>query len=91
MPHCSYFAFFMVAQTWYGFGVGGEYPMAASSAAEHSTTSPELSALRGRQVTLVFSNQVSRPSSQHAALMIMTMMIAKSTWQLASGYEAMRL
>lgn len=41
----------------YGFGVGGEYPMAASSAAERSATTPELRHLRAQQVILVFSNQ----------------------------------
>jgi MFS family permease len=46
----GYFAYFVTAQTWYGFGVGGEYPMAASSAAERSSTTPELRAFRGRQV-----------------------------------------
>ncbi|KAL6760417.1 proton/phosphate symporter, splice variant a [Haematococcus lacustris] len=53
----GYFAYFVTAQTWYGFGVGGEYPMASSSAAERSSTTPELRAYRGRQVVLVFSNQ----------------------------------
>ena len=42
----------------YGFGVGGEYPMASSSAAELAEVKPELFSLRGRQVVLVFSNQV---------------------------------
>ncbi|KAJ9505419.1 hypothetical protein QJQ45_027488 [Haematococcus lacustris] len=53
----GYFAYFVTAQTWYGFGVGGEYPMASTSAAERSSTTPELRAYRGRQVVLVFSNQ----------------------------------
>jgi len=53
----GYFAFFMTAQTWYGFGVGGEYPMASASAAERSATTPELRHLRAQQVILVFSNQ----------------------------------
>jgi MFS family permease len=52
-----YFVIFIVAQTWYGFGVGGEYPMASCSATEQSTTTPELRHLRARQVLLVFSNQ----------------------------------
>ncbi|GAX73083.1 hypothetical protein CEUSTIGMA_g536.t1 [Chlamydomonas eustigma] len=38
----GHFIYFMTAQTWYGFGVGGEYPMASSSAAERSATTPEL-------------------------------------------------
>lgn len=53
----GYFAYFMTAQTWYGFGVGGEYPMASASAAERSATTPELRHLRAQQVILVFSNQ----------------------------------
>ena len=42
----------------YGFGVGGEYPMASTSAAERSATTLELRHLRAQQVILVFSNQV---------------------------------
>ncbi|GAX73085.1 hypothetical protein CEUSTIGMA_g538.t1 [Chlamydomonas eustigma] len=53
----AYFVFFLIAQTWYGFGVGGEYPMASASAAERSATTPELRHLRAQQVILVFSNQ----------------------------------
>lgn len=53
----GYFTYFMTAQTWYGFGVGGEYPMASASAAERSATTPELRHLRAQQVILVFSNQ----------------------------------
>lgn len=53
----GYFCYFMVSQTWYGFGVGGEYPMASASAAERSATTPELRHLRAQQVILVFSNQ----------------------------------
>ncbi|GAX74530.1 hypothetical protein CEUSTIGMA_g1979.t1 [Chlamydomonas eustigma] len=53
----TYFLYFLVAQTWFGFGVGGEYPMASSSAAERSATTPELRHLRAQQVILVFSNQ----------------------------------
>jgi len=53
----AYFAYFMVAQTWYGFGVGGEYPLAAASAAERSATDKGLQKKRGQTVVLVFSNQ----------------------------------
>ncbi|KAG1670185.1 hypothetical protein FOA52_014961 [Chlamydomonas sp. UWO 241] len=57
-PNASaYFTFFIVAQTWYGFGVGGEYPLAAASAAERSSTDEGLMDQRGRTVVLVFSNQ----------------------------------
>ena len=55
-PH-GYYAYFMTAQTWYGLGVGGEYPTAASSAAERSATTPSLVHRRGETVVLVFSNQ----------------------------------
>ena len=53
----SYFVYFMVAQTWYGVGVGAEYPMASSSAAEKAEVSDTLRKNRGREVVLVFSNQ----------------------------------
>lgn len=42
----------------YGFGVGGEYPMAASSSTERAAANPDLQMYRGRQVILVFSGQV---------------------------------
>lgn len=53
----AYFFYFNFVQTYYGFGVGGEYPMAASSAAERAEMNPHLRHLRGQQVVLVFSNQ----------------------------------
>ena len=57
-----------VANFRYGFGVGGEYPMAASSAAERSATTPELRHLRAQQVILVFSNQVRGMPPQSLSL-----------------------
>jgi hypothetical protein len=42
----------------YGFGVGGEYPMAAASAAERSQADASLRNRRGEQVVLTFSGQV---------------------------------
>jgi hypothetical protein len=42
----------------YGFGVGGEYPLASSSAAERSQADDELRHRRGEQVVLVYSGQV---------------------------------
>lgn len=42
----------------YGFGVGGEYPMASSSATERSEASAYWRKRRGEQVVLTFSNQV---------------------------------
>ncbi len=44
----------------YGFGVGGEYPMASSSAAERSQADDELRHRRGEQVVMTFSGQVRR-------------------------------
>ena len=34
----GYFTYFMVAQTWYGFGVGGEYPMVRSPSSQCAVT-----------------------------------------------------
>jgi hypothetical protein len=42
----------------YGFGVGGEYPMASASAAERSQGNAVLQKKRGQQVVLTFSSQV---------------------------------
>ena len=53
----GYFGYFIAAQTWYGVGVGTEYPMASGSAAELAEVHPELKAYRGRQVVLTFANQ----------------------------------
>ena len=55
-PH-GYYAYFMTAQTWFGFGVGAEYPFASASASERSATTEELRYRRGETVVLVFSNQ----------------------------------
>jgi hypothetical protein len=42
----------------YGFGVGGEYPMASASAAESSQADESTRNKRGQQVVLTFSGQV---------------------------------
>jgi hypothetical protein len=42
----------------YGFGVGGEYPLASSSAAERSQADDQLRHRRGEQVVMVYSGQV---------------------------------
>jgi MFS family permease len=57
MTPFGYFVFFMAAQTWYGMGVGGEYPLASSTAAENAEEHPKLRHHRGREVILVFANQ----------------------------------
>lgn len=41
----------------FGFGVGGEYPMASSSAAERAEGDPELRKRRGEVVVLTFTQQ----------------------------------
>lgn len=52
-----YFTLFIIAQTWYGVGVGGEYPLASSSAAERAEEKKSMTKHRGREVVLVFANQ----------------------------------
>jgi MFS family permease len=50
--------FYIVAQFVFGYGVGGEYPMAAGSAAERAETGgKEAARHRGRAVVLTFSMQ----------------------------------
>lgn len=52
------FLFLIVAQALFGFGVGGEFPVAAASAAERAESKLSLRALRGQTVVLVFAMQV---------------------------------
>jgi len=54
------FAFVTAAQALFGFGCGGEFPVAAASAAERAESTDELKGLRGQTTVLVFSMQVSR-------------------------------
>ncbi|KAI8465659.1 MAG: major facilitator superfamily domain-containing protein [Monoraphidium minutum] len=59
----------------YGVGVGGEYPMAASSAAERSQSEPSLRHRRGEQVVLTFSQQgMGNLVNVCVLLMLMAMM-----------------
>ncbi|GBF93836.1 proton phosphate symporter [Raphidocelis subcapitata] len=53
----AFVKFYLAAQTIYGFGVGGEYPVASASAAERSQSDPALRQHRGQQVALTFSQQ----------------------------------
>eukprot|EP00882_Tetradesmus_deserticola_P031481 GHRQ01035603.1.p1 GENE.GHRQ01035603.1~~GHRQ01035603.1.p1 ORF type:complete len:235 (+),score=92.87 GHRQ01035603.1:189-893(+) len=53
----TYLNLYIFAATWYGFGVGGEYPMASASAAERSQSDEGLRHKRGQQVVLTFSGQ----------------------------------
>lgn len=60
-PH-AVFAFITAAQALFGFGCGGEFPVAAASAAERAESTDELKGLRGQTTVLVFSMQVGSPS-----------------------------
>ncbi|CAK0783592.1 hypothetical protein CVIRNUC_006791 [Coccomyxa viridis] len=51
------FLMFVIVQAIYGVGVGGEYPVASSSASERANSFKSLRNFRGRTVVLVFSNQ----------------------------------
>ncbi|GAB4816605.1 hypothetical protein N2152v2_003651 [Parachlorella kessleri] len=53
----AFLAFFLFALAFYGVGVGGEYPMASSSAAERAEGSKEMRKKRGETVVLTFSQQ----------------------------------
>ncbi len=47
-----------VVQAVFGFGVGGESPVAATSASERAEATEDLHGRRGQTVVLVFSMQV---------------------------------
>lgn len=53
------FIFLIAVQAFFGMAVGGEFPVAASSAAERAEASEKLRTKRGQTVVLVFSMQVS--------------------------------
>ena len=54
---------YIVSQFVFGYGVGGEYPMAAGSAAERAEAGGKAMAKkRGREVVLTFSMQVRSPN-----------------------------
>jgi MFS family permease len=56
-------AMFTAVQFIFGIGVGGEYPVASSSANERAEASALLSKRRGETVVLVFSMQVGEPGA----------------------------
>ena len=49
---------FVTFQVMFGYGVGGEYPIASSSAAERAEADKQLQFKRGETVILVFAMQV---------------------------------
>ncbi|CAL8468283.1 g7823 [Coccomyxa elongata] len=51
------FTMFIIVQIIFGIGVGGEYPVASSTANEMANSFKSLRNYRGRTVVLVFSNQ----------------------------------
>jgi MFS family permease len=51
------FAFLTGAQALFGFGCGGEFPVAAASASERAESDAKLRALRGQTTVLVFAMQ----------------------------------
>ena len=53
----AYLAVLCVGLSVFGFGVGGEYPLAASSAAERAEGSAENRKKRGQTIALVFTQQ----------------------------------
>ena len=59
----SVFTFLTAAQALFGFGCGGEFPVAAASAAERAESTDELKGLRGQTTVLVFSMQVPSHSA----------------------------
>ena len=64
---------YIVAQFVFGFGVGGEYPMAAGSAAERAEAGGKAKASkRGREVLLTFSMQVWPCSSAPPHSLVIT-------------------
>ena len=62
------FAFVTAAQALFGFGCGGEFPVAAASAAERAESTDELKGLRGQTTVLVFSMQVSSTHASYTLL-----------------------
>ena len=58
----GFMIFYIVAQFMFGYGVGGEYPMAAGSAAERAEAGGRAKAAkRGMEVVLTFSMQGEQP------------------------------
>lgn len=53
----AFLAVFLTGLFIFGFGVGGEYPMASSSASERAESDPEMRKRRGETVVLTFTQQ----------------------------------
>ena len=74
----------MFVQVVFGYGVGGEYPIASASAAERAEAATELQFKRGETVLLVFAMQVSYIEFINTKLV----MYAVAVLQLRQGQEA---
>ncbi|GBF98449.1 proton phosphate symporter [Raphidocelis subcapitata] len=77
-----YLRFFIFAQTFYGLGVGGEYPMASASAAERSQSDPALRNKRGQQVVLTFSQQGMGNFINTIVILLLMLMLGQTGKQL---------
>ena len=53
----TYLTLLCIGLSIFGFGVGGEYPLAASSAAERAEGSVEMRKKRGQTIALTFTQQ----------------------------------
>lgn len=53
----TFLVVFLIGLFVFGFGVGGEYPLASSSAAERAEGNPEMRKRRGETVVLTFTQQ----------------------------------
>ena len=65
----GFMIFYIIAQFMFGYGVGGEYPMAAGSAAERAEAGGRAKAAkRGMEVVLTFSMQGVAPDPAPSAV-----------------------
>ena len=69
------FLFVIIVQAFFGVAVGGEFPVAAASAAERAESDEQLRAKRGRTVVLVFSMQV------RAGCLCLCLSLSAAAWQ----------
>lgn len=75
----GFFAMYTVAQFVFGFGVGGEYPSAASNSAEKAEASGQLSARRGEVVVCTFAMQGIGNFTNTLVLVILTVIFGQWT------------
>jgi MFS family permease len=83
----AFLAVFLTGLFVFGFGVGGEYPMAASSAAERAEGDPEMRHRRGETVVLTFTQQ-GWGNFTNTLVIIILMAILGATGTTVSAYDA---